>query len=100
MSQKSGFYEIAKQAVLAPQEAPVMLERKKNVNTLKTGIPKETTFQENRVGLTPQAVNLLVANGHEVILEAGAGREAKFYDSDYQNAGATITYNREEVYKT
>ena len=82
-SGKSGFFEIAKQAVLSPQESPVMVGKKKD--KLKIGIPRETTFQENRVGLTPQAVHLLVANGHEVLVEAGAGKEAKFYDNDYQN---------------
>jgi alanine dehydrogenase len=96
-SGKSGFFEIAKQAVLSPQESTVLIGRKPN--SLKIGIPRETTFQENRVGLTPQAVHLLTSNGHEVLVEAGAGKEAKFYDSDYQNAGAHITYNKEELYK-
>lgn len=97
MEKKSGFYEIAKQAILAPQEMPVQI--KKSTNRLKIGIPKETSFQENRVGLTPQACHLLVANGHDVIIEAGAGKEAKFYDKDYEEAGVRITYNREETYK-
>lgn len=96
---KSGFYEIAKQAVLSPEEAPVMVKKKAN-NAIRIGIPKETSFQETRVGLTPQAANLLISNGHEVIVEAGAGREAKFYDDDYKNCGAKITYSKEEVYKT
>ena len=97
MSKKSGFYEIAKQAVLSPMESPVMIKSKSN--SIKIGIPRETTFQENRIGLTPQAANLLVSTGHEVIVEAGAGKEAKFYDSDYQNAGARITYSKEEAYQ-
>jgi alanine dehydrogenase len=96
---KTGFYEIAKQAMLTPQEAPVMIKTKA-ANGIKIGIPKETSFQENRVGLSPQAVNLLISNGHEVIIEAGAGREAKFYDEDYKNAGAKITLNKEEIYRS
>jgi alanine dehydrogenase len=96
---KTGFYEIAKQAMMTPQEAPVLIQTKTN-HSIRIGLPVETSFQENRVGLSPQAANLLISNGHEVIVEAGAGREAKFYDEDYKNAGATITYNREEVYKT
>jgi len=99
MGKKSGFYEIAKQAMLAPEEAPVMI-KSKTANAVRIGIPKETTFQETRVGLSPQAANLLVANGHEVIVEAGAGREAKFYDEDYKNCGAKITYSKEEVFKS
>jgi len=99
MGKKSGFYEIAKQAMLTPQEAPVMI-KSKAANAIRIGLPKESTFQENRVGLSPQAANLLVANGHEVIVEAGAGREAKFYDDDYKNCGAKITYSKEEVFKS
>jgi len=99
MVQKSGFYEIAKQAMLTPEEAPVMI-KSKTANPTTIGIPKETTFQETRVGLTPQAANLLIANGHEVIIEAGAGREAKFYDEDYKNAGAKIAFSKEEVFKS
>jgi alanine dehydrogenase len=98
MSKKSGFYEIAKQAILAPQESAVIIKKKSN--SIKIGIPRETSFQENRIGLTPQATSLLTANGYDVIIEAGAGKEAKFYDSDYKNAGASITYNKEEVYKS
>jgi alanine dehydrogenase len=98
MNTKSGFYEIAKQAILTPQEAPVML-KPKHANAMRIGIPKETTFQENRIGLTPQAANLLVSGGHEVFLEAGAGKEAKFYDRDYEDAGCKITYSKEEIYK-
>jgi len=99
MGKKSGFYEIAKQAMLAPEEAPLMI-KSKTANAIRIGIPKETTFQETRVGLSPQAANLLIANGHEVIVEAGAGREAKFYDEDYKNCGAKITYSKEEVFKS
>nr|MDQ3073401.1 alanine dehydrogenase [Bacteroidota bacterium] len=98
MSKKIGFSEIAKQAMLSPQEMAVMV--KQSPNALKIGIPKETSFQENRVGLTPQAAHMLVTLGHEVIIEAGAGKEAKFPDSDYQQAGSRITYNKEEVFKT
>lgn len=98
MSKKSGFYEIAKQAMLTPQEAPMMVATRHS-NAMRIGIPKETTFQENRIGLTPQAAHLLVSSGHEVFIEAGAGKEAKFYDRDYEDAGAKITYSKEEVYK-
>ena len=97
MEKKSSFYEIAKQAVLSPQEAPAMIS--KSTNTLRIGIPRETSFQENRIGLTPQACHLLVANGHEVLVEAGAGKEAKFYDTDFEAAGAKISYNTKDIYK-
>lgn len=63
------------------------------------GIPKETAFQENRIALTPDAVSVLVSNGHKVIIEHNAGEAAHFADKDYSEAGAQIVYNREEVYK-
>src|SRR5215208_2202023 len=66
---------------------------------LHIGIPKEIAFQENRIALTPDAVSVLVSNGHEVVIEHNAGEAAHFADRDYSEAGAKIVYNREEVYK-
>ncbi len=66
---------------------------------LHIGIPKEIAFQENRISLTPDAVGVLVSNGHEVIVEHNAGDACHFHDKDYSEAGATITYNREDVFK-
>ena len=43
-----------------------MLEVKKDFKKFKIGIPKETSFQENRISLTPEAVSLLVYNGHNI----------------------------------
>ena len=42
------------------------------------GIPKETAFQENRIPLTPEAVGVLVSNGHEVLIEHNAGEAAHY----------------------
>ncbi len=66
---------------------------------LQIGIPKEVAFQENRIALTPDAVSVLVSNGHEVTIEHNAGEAAHFADKDYSEAGAKIVYTREEVYK-
>ena len=52
--------DIAKQALMQPQEA--MLETKSKKNSLNISIPKETSFQENRIPLTPLSVALLVHN--------------------------------------
>lgn len=95
---RSGFYEIAQQAVMQPKEALAEVRRKRNHLTI--GIPREIMYQENRVGLTPQGVQMLVANGHEVVLEAGAGLESKFTDDDYSEAGAKISYDRNEVFRS
>ena len=63
------------------------------------GIPKEIAFQENRVALTPDAVNLLVNNGHQVVVEHNAGEASHFSDKDYAEAGARIVYERSEVFQ-
>lgn len=63
------------------------------------GIPKETSFQENRVALTPEAVSVLVNNGHEVAVEHNAGEGSFYFDTDYSEAGARIVYDKQELYK-
>jgi len=81
----------------APQEEMLEVARKKG--KLYIGIPKEIAFQENRVPLVPDAVALLVNNGHRIVVEAGAGKAAHFEDSDYSEAGAEIVYTPQDVYK-
>ena len=66
---------------------------------LHIGIPKEAAFQENRIALTPDAVSVLVSNGHTVVIEHNAGEAAHFRDKDYNEAGAKIVYERSEVFK-
>ncbi|HEY5407138.1 MAG TPA: alanine dehydrogenase [Ginsengibacter sp.] len=63
------------------------------------GIPKETSFQENRIALTPEAVSVLVANGHRVIMETKAGEGASYSDRDYSEAGAKIAKSKKEVFE-
>src|ERR1700742_4043954 len=93
----NGVSDIAKQALMQPQEA--MLETKSRKNNLYIGIPKETSFQENRIALTPLSVALLINNGHEVILESNAGQAANFSDKDYSEQGAKIIYDTKAVYE-
>lgn len=80
-----------------PQEETLELTRKRS--SLQIGIPKETSMQEKRIPLVPDAVALLVNNGHEVIIETGAGDGCSFKDRDFSEAGAQIVYGTEEVYK-
>ncbi len=82
---------------LAPQEEMLEVARKKG--KLFIGIPKEIAFQENRVPLVPDAVALLVNNGHRILIETGAGKAAHFDDKDYSEAGAEIAHSPEEVFK-
>lgn len=93
---KSGFEKLAQSVSLMPQES--MLEVKKKEKNLYIGLPKETAFQENRIVLTPEAVALLVNNGHEILVETSAGLPAKFTDREYSEAGAKIVYSTKEVY--
>lgn len=93
----SDLSDIAKQALMQPQEA--MLETKSRKNSLFIGIPKETSFQENRIPLTPLSVALLVNNGHQVLIEAGAGSCANFSDKDYSEQGGQIVYDKKEVFQ-
>jgi len=93
----SGFSDIAKQAMMQPQES--MLEVKNKKHKLYIGIPKEISFQENRIPLTPLSVALLVNNGHDVMLESNAGRAANFLDKDYSEQGAQIVFDTKKVYE-
>jgi alanine dehydrogenase len=63
------------------------------------GIPKETSFSENRIALTPEAVSVMVANGHRVVVETKAGHGSSYTDKDYSEAGAKIAYDKKEVYE-
>lgn len=65
---------------------------------MKIGVPRETKNHEYRVGLTPSAVREVVAHGHEVYVESGAGHGIGASDSDYERAGAKIALNAEEVF--
>jgi alanine dehydrogenase len=85
------------QTALLPQEETLEIGRKKG--NLFIGIPKEISFQENRVALVPDAVSLLINNGHRVIIESDAGKMANFQDHDYSEAGAQVVYSPLEVYK-
>ncbi len=93
----SGFSDIAKQAMMQPQES--MLEVKNKKNKLYIGIPKEISFQENRIPLTPLSVALLINNGHDVMLENNAGQAANFSDKDYSEQGAQIVYDTKKLYE-
>jgi alanine dehydrogenase len=74
------------------------LDVKAKVADLFIGMPKETAFQENRIALIPEAVGVLVANGHDVWVEAGAGLPSGYTDHEYSEAGAKIKYSKAEIF--
>lgn len=75
------------------------LDIKPKGSELFIGIPKETSFQENRIALTPDSVAVLVNNGHRVVMEAKAGEGASYADNDYSEAGAKIVASKKEVFE-
>lgn len=70
-----------------------------NAAQLFFGIPKERSNDEKRVCVTPAGVSVLVANGHRVLIEHDAGRDAHFTDQEYSDAGADICYSTEDLFK-
>ncbi|NJN51754.1 MAG: alanine dehydrogenase, partial [Gammaproteobacteria bacterium] len=58
---------------------------------MRVGVPKEIKVHEYRVGLTPGSVEELVEEGHQVLVESGAGMGIGFADEKYRAAGATIS---------
>ena len=81
---------------LLPQEET--LEIYNNKGELFIGIPKEISFQEKRVCLTPDAVAAITAHGHRVIIESNAGKWARFSDRNYSDAGAEVTKDNKKVF--
>jgi alanine dehydrogenase len=57
---------------------------------MRIGVPSEIKDHESRVGLTPGSVSELVAAGHAVMVQAGAGTGSGFLDSHYRACGASL----------
>ncbi|MFA9189426.1 alanine dehydrogenase [Flavobacterium sp. FBOR7N2.3] len=81
---------------LLPQEEKLEVARKKG--ELFIGMPKETSYQERRICLTPDAVSSLVCHGHRVMIESGAGENASYSDREYSEAGAEVTKDTQKVF--
>jgi alanine dehydrogenase len=80
-----------------PLEETLQIAPKKK--QLFIGIPKENSFQENRIALTPEAVSVLVNDGHDVAVEHCAGDGSFYFDNDYSEAGAHIVYDKAQLFK-
>ncbi len=78
-----------------PQEETLEVGRHKS--QLFIGIPKETSCQERRICLTPDAVASLTLHGHRVLIESGAGLSSSYCDREYSEAGAEITTDTKKV---
>jgi alanine dehydrogenase len=67
---------------------------------VKVGVPKEVKDHEYRVAITPIGVHELVAHGHEVVIETGAGLGSQVTDEEYVAAGARILPTADDVWGT
>ncbi len=74
------------------------LDVKPKTEMLCIGIPREDSFIENRIALTPEAVGVIIANGHEVNVETNAGLGANYSDKDYSEAGAKIMQDKKAIF--
>jgi alanine dehydrogenase len=66
---------------------------------MRIGVPKEIKIHEYRVGLVPAGVRELVASGHEVLIESGAGRGIGVDDGEFRGAGAAIAADATQVFE-
>ena len=74
------------------------LDVKAKGESLYIGIPKETSFNENRIALTPEAAGVLIANGHQVMMESNAGLGSNYRDIDFSEVGTKIVYDKKEIF--
>ena len=80
---------------LLPQEE--MLEIGKRQKKLIIGMPREKQHLEQRISLTPEAIEVLIDNGHEVLIESKAGEGAHYSDKNYSECGGFIVENKSQV---
>lgn len=67
-------------------------------HSITIGVPKENLDSERRLAFTPEAVDMIVDAGYEVIMEEGAGNGINYLDSDYAESGAFITNDKTQVF--
>lgn len=96
-SSKETQRSLTEAVMMLPQEKLQSVRSKRK--QLFIGIPKEISLQENRVALVPEAVQLLVNNGHRVVVETEAGKASNFSDNEYSESGAEIAYSTKAVYE-
>lgn len=65
---------------------------------MNVGVINERGKIENRVGLTPSSVSLLVEKGHTIYVQAGAGLKSGYANEEYTSQGAKIVFTKDEVF--
>lgn len=99
MTEKDRISENAPSGSIFMMPKEEMLEVRRKGRRIKIGIPSDKSKVEYRVPLTPQAVELLVSYGHEILVEKEAGKAASYSDEDYRLAGALVVENRQEIFE-
>ncbi|MEM0963305.1 MAG: alanine dehydrogenase [Bacteroidota bacterium] len=84
------------ESALLPLEKPAAVGERQQ--RLCIGVPSEVDNDERRVALAPYAASILVAAGHEVRIQSGAGEEAQFADVEYADVGCDVVESPAEVY--
>ena len=93
------------QSIFTPFKEEELLPKEEKLEVLKKerrfsiGIPKETCLNERRTCITPDAVQVLTAAGHSIIIEEGAGKGSFFTDLQYAEAGAKIVKTAREAFQ-
>jgi alanine dehydrogenase len=91
-----GMFHFDEQQLLPAEEK---LEVRKKEQKISIGIPANINMDELCLPLTPQAVEILVNAGHEVMMESGAGLKTRYADVEYSNSGAIISQSKAEVFQ-
>ena len=65
---------------------------------MRVAVPREVKNHEYRVAITPAGVHEFVRNGHEVVVEAGAGAGSSIADAEYREAGAVVLAGADDVW--
>ena len=92
---KNGHLNLGNTAFMPKEELLDMAVKHRKISI---GVPNDKKNDEKRVALTPEAVNLLVETGNEVIVQKGAGSGANYSDKDYADNGALISDSPARVY--
>jgi len=96
MSSTNIFTPFSEQELMPKEEKLEIIKKGKQYSI---GVPKETCLNERRTCITPDAVQVLIANGHQITIEAGAGEGSFYSDLQYSESGAKITTDIREVYE-
>ena len=88
---KKSFLSFSEAGFTLPQDE--VIELKSNAKKLTIGIPKEVSLQEKRIGLVPDAVNLLTLNNHKVIVQSGVGEIINFL-AELKSKNLVVLLNR------